>query len=69
MEVGSGSLRFLFLPQNERHFNGDSWIVSSSAADNFAGWSDSDHDSDLPLENQRKKWLGGNGFKSFDFFF
>ncbi|KAJ6676100.1 GPI-ANCHORED ADHESIN-LIKE PROTEIN [Salix viminalis] len=56
MEVGSGSL---FLPQNERRFNGDSWIVSSSAADNFAGWSDSDHDSDQSIENQRKKWLGG----------
>ncbi|KAF9668375.1 hypothetical protein SADUNF_Sadunf15G0122100 [Salix dunnii] len=59
IEVGSGSLRFPFLPQNERRFNGDSWIVSSSAADNFAGWSDSDHDSDQSIENQRKKWLGG----------
>ncbi|KAB5525488.1 hypothetical protein DKX38_023237 [Salix brachista] len=56
MEVGSGSL---FLPQNERRFNGNSWIVSSSAADNFAGWSDSDHDSDQSIENQRKKCLGG----------
>ncbi|KAJ6867849.1 hypothetical protein NC651_033012 [Populus alba x Populus x berolinensis] len=58
-EVGSGSFRFLFLPQNERRFDGGSWIGSSSAADNLAGWSDSDHDSDQSIENQRKKWLRG----------
>ncbi|XP_011048750.1 PREDICTED: uncharacterized protein LOC105142691 isoform X1 [Populus euphratica] len=58
-EVGSGSFRFLFLPQNERRFDGGSCVGSSSAADNFAGWSDSDHDSDQSIENQRKKWLRG----------
>ncbi|KAG6746501.1 hypothetical protein POTOM_051042 [Populus tomentosa] len=58
-EVGSGSFRFLFLPQNERRFDGGSWIGSSSSADNLAGWSDSDHDSDQSIENQRKKWLRG----------
>ncbi|XP_034924321.1 uncharacterized protein [Populus alba] len=58
-EVGSGSFRLLFLPQNERRFDGGSWTGSSSAADNFAGWSDSDHDSDQSIENQRKKWLRG----------
>jgi hypothetical protein len=66
-QVGSGSFRFLFQPQNERRFDGGSWIGSSSAADNFAGWSDSDHDNDQSIENQRKKWLKGNEFKSFDF--
>ncbi|KAL9338519.1 hypothetical protein Peur_070288 [Populus x canadensis] len=58
-QVGSGSFRFLFQPQNERRFDGGSWIGSSSAADNFAGWSDSDHDNDQSIENQRKKWLKG----------
>ncbi|CAK7337312.1 unnamed protein product [Dovyalis caffra] len=57
-EVDS-TLRLLFLAQNERRRNGGSWVGSSSSADSFAGWSDSDNGSDQSTEHQRKKWLEG----------
>ncbi|KAJ6410864.1 hypothetical protein OIU84_007590 [Salix udensis] len=33
--------------------------ATTTLQDSFAGWSDSDHDRDQSIENQRKKWLGG----------